>query len=232
MSRSSPPDDEIKTRYREMMRRVFSAADDKAIELFGNLMKIQHMISGIMERHMSQYDLSRAKFGILMWLNALDQDGTNSGLLPSELSKMRGVMPNTVSSLLNSLREQGLIEQIRHPQDRRKRIIRITQAGRDLIRQVGPVYHDFIKDLFCGMSDSDKQELNTLLNKASVSIEDAMQKIEGSAPESLVASEQDNSEHGEDDDGDHDERDQEHCQGVGTGRSRRVGRGRSRLPRS
>src|SRR5258708_945743 len=131
MSRTSISNAEIKARYREMIQRAFGDADDKAVELFGNLMKAQHMISGIMERHMVQYDLSRAKLGILMWLNTLDEDGADSGLLPSEISKMRGVMPNTVSSLLNSLREQGLIEQFRHSQDRRKRIIRITQAGRD-----------------------------------------------------------------------------------------------------
>ena len=215
MTRPSIPIEEIRARYRDMLRRAFGDVDDSSIELFGNLMRAQHLISSVMERHMSQYDLSRAKLGLLMWLNTLDKDGAESGLLPSQLSKMQGVMPNTVSSLLNSLREQGLIEQLRHPQDRRKRIICITQAGRDLLAEVGPHYHGFVRELFAGLTDDEKKDLIALMHKMFQSIEGAVQKF-GHCPQDSMAKEQHNAQDGEDHDGEQKEASQDHRQRIGS----------------
>jgi DNA-binding MarR family transcriptional regulator len=87
------------------------------------------------------------------------------GMLPSEISKMQGVMPNTVSSSLASLRDAGLIEQASHPIDGRKRVMRITPAGHDALAAIAPVQREFLEVLFDHFSDEEMSTLNRLLTK-------------------------------------------------------------------
>src|SRR5689334_4347920 len=158
-------------RYRAMLEHAFGETDMSSMELFGNLMKTYHILSSLTERSTARYNLSTAKMRILYWLKTRAMDGAEGGgLLPSELSRFHGVTPNTISSLLTSLREAGLIEQINHPVDRRKRIIKITQKGLDLLQDVGPEHFRYVRELFADLSSEERQILITLLRKLSQSL--------------------------------------------------------------
>src|SRR5579859_2589273 len=87
-----------------------------------------HMMSSATDDFLKPYNLTGAKFRLLLWLFACEKSDFQDGLLPSQLSKIQGITPNTVSSLLDGLQEQGLIERVRHPSDHRKRIVTITEA--------------------------------------------------------------------------------------------------------
>ena len=99
-------------------------------------------------------------------------------MLPSELSRFHGVTPNTMSSLLNSLREAGLIEQSNHPEDRRKRIIKITPAGLALLQEIGPGHYGGISGLFSDLSEEERQILVTLLHKLIQSLHTKLESCE------------------------------------------------------
>jgi DNA-binding MarR family transcriptional regulator len=173
MGNVQTPDSEA--RFREMLERSFGDVDMSAMELFRNLMKTYHLLNGLTERHIARYNLSTAKLRILYWLKIRADDGAEGGgLLPSELSRFQGVTPNTMSSLLNSLREAGLIEQINHPVDRRKRIITITPKGLELLSDVGPVHHKYIRTLLVDLSEEERQILSTLLRKLGQSLKAKM----------------------------------------------------------
>ncbi len=171
-------------RLRAMLERSFGEHDMSTMELFGNLMKTYHILNGLTERHVARHNLSTAKMRILYLLKMRAVDGAEGGgLLPSELSRFHGVTPNTISSLLNSLRDAELIEQINHPVDRRKRIIKITPKGLDLLREVGPAHHEYVRALLSDLSEEERQILNTLLRKLGQSLKARMQCEEPAAEE-------------------------------------------------
>lgn len=126
---------------------------------FRNLMKAHNVVAALMEKRMARFGLSLAKSRLLFWLAMRDQEG----VLPSELSRFQGIQPNTVTTLVASLREAGLIEQVAHGQDRRKRVIKITQTGRDLIRKFGPGHHDVVEALLGDLSPEAVAEFNQTL---------------------------------------------------------------------
>ncbi len=162
---------DAEARFRAMFERSFGKTDTSAFELFRSLMKSYHILNSATERHIAKHDLSTAKMRILFWLKMRAEEGIDGGgLLPSELSRFQGVAPNTMSSLLTSLREAGLIEQVSHPADRRKHVIKITLAGLDLIQKVGPEHQQYIRDLFSGLSEEECQILITLLHKLNLSV--------------------------------------------------------------
>lgn len=142
--------------FHEMIRRDTHGADPASIEMFRGIMKVSAMITSLADKHLARFGLTMAKMRLLFLLH---YRGSDKGLLPSELSKFQGVMPNTVTSLVNSLRASGLIEQIEHIHDKRKRLIRITDAGRNLIKQVGPEHIHFVETLFEELSPDLREQM-------------------------------------------------------------------------
>ncbi len=164
-------DSRLQQMYREALTRLYGNVDMSAIELFRALGEAFHTVASFLDRkNTAQYNLSWAKLRILLWLQLHYKESINGGgMLPSELSRLQGVTPNTMSSLLTGLRESGLIEQINHPQDRRKRIVRITQAGLDTIKNLGPAHYRCMNWLFEDLSEEERQILITLLHKVTAS---------------------------------------------------------------
>jgi DNA-binding MarR family transcriptional regulator len=174
---------DAESRFRAMLERSGAHIDMSAMELFRNVMISYHVLSCLTERRAGRHNLSTAKLRILFWLKMRAEDGAEGGgLLPSELSRFQGVTPNTMSSLLNSLREAGLIEQINHPQDRRKRIVKITPKALELLREVGPDYHNYVAELFSDLSEEERQILITLLRKLSQSLKAKMSCEDSALP--------------------------------------------------
>tara|TARA_R110002096_G_scaffold173997_6_gene349608 strand:- start:6017 stop:6382 length:366 start_codon:yes stop_codon:yes gene_type:complete len=56
----------------------------------------------------------------------------------SELSDLVGVSPASMTGTIDHLLRKGLVTRQRNPEDRRKIIIRSTQAGQELLSQVFP----------------------------------------------------------------------------------------------
>ncbi len=166
---------DIDNRYRDMIKNTLGDVDISAIELFRSMAKSFHMLTGLLERDLARNNLSGAKLRVLLWLKLRQDEGSNGGgMLPSELSRFQGVTPNTMSSLLTSLREAGLIEQINHPKDRRKRVIKITPAGLDALRTLGPAHYRYIAELLGELSEEERQILITLLHKVISSVKARM----------------------------------------------------------
>jgi DNA-binding MarR family transcriptional regulator len=166
---------DIQFRMREVISRTYGEEALGALDLFRQLMKTTGIITMITERQLSKHNLTLAKLRLLFWLKMRGETDKNSGgLLPSELSKFQGIMPNTVSSLLSSLRKAGLIEQGEHISDRRKRIIKITQAGRDLLDEISPEHHTFLGNLFDALTPEEIETLTLLLNKLGASIAESL----------------------------------------------------------
>jgi DNA-binding MarR family transcriptional regulator len=168
MERRSPI--EFDARFRAMLEHSYGPVEMSALKLWRCMAMAHGLLSGALEKRMAQFNLSTSKLRVLLWLKMRADEGTDGGgLLPSELSRFHGVTPNTMSSLLTSMRESGLIEQIDHPKDRRKHIIKITQAGEEKLHEVGPAYKRNVEELFAGLSEEERQILITLLQKVIVS---------------------------------------------------------------
>lgn len=162
---SSEPDLNIRDVFRRAFGEPDSAYETSQMRLFTMVHRAYNVVSTVNEDFLRPYNLTGAKLRMLAWLKACDKIGYNDGLLPSQLSRFQNVSPNTTSSLLHGLQKQGLIRRVKHPTDNRKYIITITDAGREVIDEVGPRYFQFMKSVSGGLSSEENQILITLLNK-------------------------------------------------------------------
>jgi hypothetical protein len=94
----------------QIMADIFNTHDMSRLDLFRKLMAVSNLLNHLASEYREDVRLSHARMRLLMRLAVSDRMGDNRGLPPSELSRFLGVSRNTVSSLLNGLEEQGLIE--------------------------------------------------------------------------------------------------------------------------
>jgi DNA-binding MarR family transcriptional regulator len=71
--------------------------------------------------------VSRAQFELLRWPGI-------DGLRPGEIAHLSGLSKQTVNDLLGELERSGYVERHPHPDDRRARIVHLTESGRELQR--------------------------------------------------------------------------------------------------
>src|SRR5499427_6008785 len=60
----------------------------------------------------------------------------HSAMTPGELAEHEKVQPPSITRVIASLEERGLIQRMPHPSDRRQVVLTVTDQGRDVVRQV------------------------------------------------------------------------------------------------
>ena len=113
-------------------------------------------------------DLKAAGMPSLHWYDVLlELDGAPSGALrPSELADRTLFERYSVTRLIDRMEKKGLVERIPCADDARGAVIQITEAGRQLRRNMWPVYSAAIKKKFANRLDNgDAEQLAVLLAK-------------------------------------------------------------------
>ena len=57
-------------------------------------------------------------------------------MTPGELAEHEKVQPPSITRVIASLEERGLIQRMPHPSDRRQVVLTVTGQGRDVVRKV------------------------------------------------------------------------------------------------
>jgi DNA-binding MarR family transcriptional regulator len=58
------------------------------------------------------------------------------GMTPSELAEHEKVQPPSITRVIASLEERGLIQRMPHSTDRRQVVLSVTDQGRDVVRKL------------------------------------------------------------------------------------------------
>ncbi len=113
------------------------------------------------DRLFRKVGLSQGGFLILVILNR-DPD---TELTPSELSERIGVTRATTTGLLDTLAKDRHIERRGHKGDRRKLVVRLTDAGRRRLDELLPDYMSELGRLVPNLTEKEHQVLIKLLEK-------------------------------------------------------------------
>ncbi len=138
--------------------------DTRGVELMHLVKTLANTYETIMAERLRSEQLSAPRWRLLLRLFFEEQQGKPS-LSPTALSRSQSVSKNTISAHLRSLEEQGWISRELDPADRRSFRIRLTEAGRTLVRETAPVHVDFLNQLAGDLSPAETGQLRALLCK-------------------------------------------------------------------
>ena len=103
-----------------------------------SIMRAEQIVLKAMDAALRPFELSWARYEALVLLSF-----TRTGTLPmGKMGERLMIHPTSVTNIINRLEEDGLVERISHPDDRRTRLARITEAGRELAAKASVAVDD------------------------------------------------------------------------------------------
>ncbi|WP_029430590.1 MarR family winged helix-turn-helix transcriptional regulator [Blastococcus sp. URHD0036] len=94
---------------------------------------------------------------------ALRVVGGREGIRLSELAEELHIAPRSATEVADALQARGLVERTADPADRRAVVLRVTEQGRSVQREVAAARDADNRELFGRLSESDRAELARLL---------------------------------------------------------------------
>jgi DNA-binding MarR family transcriptional regulator len=81
------------------------------------------------------------------------------GIMASEIARARGVSRANVSMLVAQLLRMGLVSQEEQPDDRRRKHLMITDAGRGALADIESARHEANQNLFASLTPTERKQL-------------------------------------------------------------------------
>jgi len=132
-------------------------------EVMYNIARAYTLIDSYINNFLEAYNLSAAKFNILLMVKHV---GKNQGIPQQELSKLLLVTTSNMTRMIDKLEKDEYVERAHQDGDRRVRLIKITKKGSDLLDAIWPHYKEKVDKLIeSQFNKSDKTHLNKLLEK-------------------------------------------------------------------
>lgn len=132
-------------------------------EVIYNVARAYAIIDNFITQFLETYNLSPAKFNILLMVKHV---GKNKGIPQQEISKLLLVTTSNMTRMIDKLENDEYVERIHQEGDRRVNLIRITRKGSDLLDAIWPHYKKKIDSLMeSTFSKSEKNQLNKMLEK-------------------------------------------------------------------
>lgn len=85
------------------------------------------------------------------------------------LAAQLGTPATRLVTLVDSLEQRGLVERRRNARDRRVYALHLTEAGQELLRQLGRTANAHGHDLLADLDDAERQQLQALLSRIAAS---------------------------------------------------------------
>jgi DNA-binding MarR family transcriptional regulator len=145
------------------MGGMSSVPSDTVIRAWTRLVRSSRIVLGAVEA-----ELKAAGFPPLGWYDALLELSRDQvdGLRPFVLEERLLLAQYNLSRVLDRLEEAGYVERLPHPEDRRGQIVRITTAGRDLVKRMWPAYRAAIaRHVGAKLDEDEARDLASLLDR-------------------------------------------------------------------
>ena len=98
-------------------------------------------------------------FGVMQLIDA------EPGLAQQQLVQRSMIDPSSMVAVIDELEEMGLAERRRHPEDRRKHAVYLTQSGKRTLQRAREVAVKLTQEVFAPLKADELETLRLLLRK-------------------------------------------------------------------
>ena len=109
-----------------------------------------------------KYGLNIAKFNILMIIKHI---GEEEGIQQNAISKRLLVTASNITKLLDKLEKDNMIVRLNKKNDRRVKLIKITDKASKMLDEIWPLYLNEINKLTSSLEKNDKEAIKTIMIK-------------------------------------------------------------------
>ena len=117
-------------------------------------------ISNKLDSLLCKYNLNIAKFNILMIIKHI---GSKDGIQQNEISQRLLVTPSNITKLLDRLEKEKMISRNPKENDRRVKLIKISDTASSLLDEIWPYYSAEVIKITEKLAENDKQDIEKIL---------------------------------------------------------------------
>ncbi|UGQ10231.1 MarR family winged helix-turn-helix transcriptional regulator [Yinghuangia sp. ASG 101] len=123
------------------------------------LVKVGEMLLALAEAELGRIGLKPKHVHVMESLLAYD------GLSQQDVSRMLGIDPNVLVGVIDDLEARGFAERRRNPEDRRRHLVHVTDAGREAVETSRRILGDAEDAFFRVLTDDETAVLRTASDK-------------------------------------------------------------------
>ncbi|MGY5957234.1 MarR family transcriptional regulator [Kosakonia sp. BK9b] len=143
--------------------------DVSSMKIFGRMLRVMKHLGKMRAQALEPFGFREGEFDVLATLR---RAGAPYCLSPTQLYKSLLVTSGAMTNRLNHLEEQGLIERIRDPDDKRSTLVGLTINGQQRIEQALVVHTATQNAMLAGLSAGQREELEVLLKHLLLALPD------------------------------------------------------------
>ena len=133
----------------------------KEMAIYG-MAAVYSLIEKKISSHLGEYNLSLAKFNVLM---VVKHHGGEKGISQVEISEKLLVTSSNTTRLIDRISKDGFVSRFNKKDDRRVNMIRITQKGLSVIEDVWPDYSKLIDDVTSSLQEEELKQFSNIISK-------------------------------------------------------------------
>lgn len=142
--------------------------DLSCLAVIARLGRVRAYVDRELEDLFGRYGLTRQSWDVLACLR---RAGAPYRLTPTELNQAVMRTSGAITHTLHALQYAGLVRRVGNPADKRSMLVELTDAGRDLLREVGPLHLDNERRMLASLSADEQATLASLLRTLLLSFE-------------------------------------------------------------
>ena len=108
----------------------------------------------------------------------LDMLSDHNGLTQQQMAQMLGIRPQSASEAVTSLEEQGLVQKLPNPRDKRSCLLYITPEGLSRQAEMSQRRIENARRILAALNEEEKQTLQVLLQKVVASLEENQEETD------------------------------------------------------
>lgn len=159
---SEPPEEDAVDVIVEEWRRERPDLDPSAKQVTGRIVRLASLFQQAYSETFSPLGLNDGDYGVLA---PLRRAGAPHELTPTELAKHRMMTSGGMTAALDRLERKGFVERVPNPADRRGSLVRLTDAGRDVIDEAMKQHVLTEQRLVEGLDQQQQAALSDLLRQ-------------------------------------------------------------------
>ena len=142
-----------------MTRGQVPEPEPDSVQLMDQFRAVAHAVHNRTNARMSAAGLSLARFRVLSALQSAGRIRMN------ELSAALGVVPRTVTTMVDALEKERLVARLPDPADRRATLLEITQEGLSQLSRFRAMHNSAAAELFEVLTATERLQLARLLRR-------------------------------------------------------------------
>jgi DNA-binding MarR family transcriptional regulator len=174
-----PPQHDTVDRITGQWRAVRPDVDVSPIEVIGRVSRLSRLVDRRLAENFARHGIENWMYDVLA---TLFRSGEPHELTAGELVRQTMVTTGAITNRIDRLEARGLVERDR-TDDRRKVIVRLTPAGRDLVDDVVGGHMEAEREILAALTQRQQRELARLLRRTLLALGDAADPAHASDPD-------------------------------------------------